>query len=123
MTKILVIDDDEKTRVFLQTVLEHEGYNVFVAKDGEDGLQSFYQSSPNLIITNIVMPNKDGIEVIMEVRLPYPKLPIIAMAEDHRSMSASLALDIAMSLGATAKLLKPFTHQELNDAIRLVLVL
>lgn len=121
MAKILVIDNDKNMLSFLQMELSHDGHKVFIANDGEEGVQSFCQFNPDLIITNIVMPYKDGVEVIMDVRLSHPKLPIIAMAEDHRAMSAGLALDIAKSLGATTTLLKPFTKQELQEVIKLVL--
>ena len=92
MAKILVIEDDDLIRSSLQTALAHEGHQVRVAKDGAEGMQSFYQFNPNLVITNIVMPNKDGIEVI--------------------------SLDVAKTLGAKGVLLKPFTNEELQDVVK-----
>lgn len=118
MAKILVIEDDDLIRSSLQTALANEGHQVRVAKDGAEGMQSFYQFNPNLVITNIVMPNKDGIEVIIDLLKFNPKLLIIAMAEDHLAISAEISLDVAKTLGAKGVLLKPFTNEELQDVVK-----
>ena len=80
MAKILVIEDDEEMRDLLNMLLIEDGHEVFVAKDGIEGIRRFYQFHPNLVITDIYMPNKDGIEVIRELIEFNPKQAIIAMS-------------------------------------------
>jgi two-component system chemotaxis response regulator CheY len=76
MAKILIIDDEEHMRVLLTRMLTRDGHEVFTAKDGIEGVQSFYQVKPDLVIADIVMPNKDGLEVIAELLELNPKQPI-----------------------------------------------
>ncbi|MEN9898939.1 MAG: hypothetical protein RLZZ66_2588 [Pseudomonadota bacterium] len=118
MTKILVIDDDEQMRNVLKKLLTHEGYQVFIAEDGIEGIKSFYQYHPDLVITDIIMPKKDGIEVIIELIQAHPNLPIIAISGGRRAVTAGFNLDSAQMLGVSARLLKPFTHQQLLNAIQ-----
>lgn len=117
MTKILVIDDDEQMRNVLKKLLTHEGYQVFLAEDGVEGIKSFYRYHPDLVITDIIMPKKDGIEVIIELIQAHPKLPIIAISGGRRAVTAGFNLDSAHMLGVRASLLKPFTHQQLLNVI------
>jgi CheY-like chemotaxis protein len=71
MAKILVIDDEDQLRVLLKKMLMHGGHQVSIAEDGVEGIKIFHEIQPDLIITDIIMPNKDGIEVIVEL---YPLL-------------------------------------------------
>ena len=117
MAKILVIDDEQQMRLLLTRMLTREWHEVFIAQDGEEGVQSFHQFKPDLIITEIVMPNKDGIEVIMELLKVNPDLPIIAISGGRRALTASFNLDSAAMLGAKGVLQKPFTHEQLLEVI------
>ena len=67
MTKILVIDDEELMRKLMKKMLMRDGHDVFIARDGVDGVEQFHQINPDLVITDMVMPNKDGYEVIKEL--------------------------------------------------------
>ncbi len=118
MAKILVIDDEEQLRDLLKKMLTRDGHQVFMAQDGEEGVRSFYQFKPDLIITDIIMPNKDGIEVIMELLNANPELPIIAISGGRRAITAGFNLDSAEMLGVKGILQKPFTHQQLQDVIQ-----
>ena len=69
MTKILVIDDEELMRKLMKKMLMRDGHDVFIARDGVDGVEQFHQINPDLVITDIIMPNKDGYEVI-KAKLP-----------------------------------------------------
>jgi DNA-binding response OmpR family regulator len=80
MSKILIIDDDEDFRSMLCDLLTREGFAVIEAKDGKDGLRKFREKSPDLIITDIIMPEQDGTGVIIELNLLKSTTPIIAIS-------------------------------------------
>ena len=119
MAKILLIDDEEQMRFLLTRMLMRDGHEVFVAQDGEEGVQSFYQVNPDLVITDIVMPEKDGLEVIAEIRTTHPKQPIIAMSGGSRTIIVDL--DSVKEIGVKSILQKPFTHQQLQEVVQLSL--
>ena len=121
MAKILVIDDEEQMRFLLTRMLTRDGHEVFLAEDGVEGEQTFYQVKPDLVITEIVMPNKDGLEVIMELLKLNSQFPIIAMSGDCSATTANFKLEIAETLGAKYVLLKPFTHEQLLEVVQLAL--
>ena len=117
MAKILVIDDEDQLRDLLQKLLTREGHEICIAHDGEEGVANFHQFNPDLVITDIIMPKKDGIEVIIELIQAHPKLPIIAISGGRRAVTAGFNLDSAHMLGVRASLLKPFTHRQLLNVI------
>lgn len=119
MAKILIIDDEEHMRVLLARMLTRDGHEVFTAEDGMEGVQSFYQVKPDLVITDIVMPNKDGLEVIAELLESNPKQLIIAMSGGRRILAASM--DSVEIIGVKGMLQKPFTHQQLQEVVQLAL--
>ena len=80
MKRILVIDDDFLTLDVLKRMLEIEGYEVVTALNGQEGIDIFHQSIIDLVITDLVMPVKDGLRTIMELRQEKPELPIIAIS-------------------------------------------
>ena len=82
MTSILLVDDDEQLRTMLSVVLRRAGYEVQVAIDGIEA-SNFYRSNPtDLIITDLMMPGKEGLEIIMELRKDYPRAKIIRCQEE-----------------------------------------
>jgi YesN/AraC family two-component response regulator len=103
-------------------MLVRDGHQVFIANDGVEGIKSFHQFKPDLIITDIIMPEKDGIEVIMEVLKENPNLPIIAISGGRRAITADFNLDSAEMLGVKGILQKPFTHEQLQEVISSVLM-
>lgn len=117
MAKVLVIDDDEQIRDWLEILLMDEGHQVFLAQDGVEGVQCFHQFLPDLVITDINMPNKDGLEVIMELLKFNTKQPIIAMSCGFRNISAHSNLDLASALGAQGILEKPFENWQLQAIV------
>src|SRR5216684_3398316 len=84
MANVLVIEDDAVTRTVVCTLLESAGHTVSEAADGDAGLAMFYANSPDLVITDILMPGKDGIETIRELRGTNPEAKIIALSGDVR---------------------------------------
>ncbi|MBD3394853.1 MAG: response regulator [Chitinivibrionales bacterium] len=111
----LVIDDEEAIREYLRYVLQSEGYEVTTASDGNEGMRKFHAGGYDTVVTDISMPEKDGIEAIIEMRRLYPAVPIVAISGlDSRER----LLRIAGMFEADAMLKKPFTRDELLAAVR-----
>ena len=121
MATILLIDDEEHMRNLLNKMLIRDGHQVFIAQDGIEGVETFYQCKPDLVITDIVMPKKDGIEVISDIRKINSDQPIIAMSGGRRAYNTSYNLDSVEMRGVKCFLQKPFTHQQLQEVVQLVL--
>jgi CheY-like chemotaxis protein len=114
--RILVIDDEPAVRQVFARVLRLAGYDVVLAENGDHGLQQFRSEDPDLVITDIVMPEKNGIEVIREIRQASPETRIIAMSGGGRVGDVDF-LDMAARLGATEIIHKPFDPATLLDAV------
>jgi CheY-like chemotaxis protein len=112
MTRILVIDDDPLVRATLSAILEGAGYDVTLAVNGQNGLDEFSRRVPDMVITDIVMPEIEGIETIRVIRASAPTLPIVAISGGGRSVPLDY-LRMAQRLGATDVLQKPFEADEL----------
>ena len=117
MVSILVIDDEEHIRMLIRKMLELSGYEVYEAPDGKVGLELYRKKPTDLIITDILMPEKEGLETIMELRRYYPKAKIIAISGGGQIGNLSF-LSAAKHLGALRTLTKPFTHKELLKTIK-----
>jgi CheY-like chemotaxis protein len=116
MARILLIEDDHLVRTMLGLTLVHFGHTVVEACNGLEGLALFPQTNPDLVITDLVMPEKDGLEVIKELRKKSPPVKIIAMSGGGRcTMTNNLAT--ARALGAAKVLAKPFSNANLLAAI------
>lgn len=120
MARILVIDDEQQPRHLLRTVLERAGYEVVEARDGNEGLERFRESPTDLIITDLLMPEKEGLETIMDVRREFPTVKIIAISGGGCSGNLNF-LEIAERLGAQRTLAKPFGLQEMLHAVHALL--
>ena len=120
MPRILVIDDEEPVRTVLRQMLEKEGYRVEEAPNGAVGMKLLGDHPTDLIITDLFMPEKEGIETMIEVRKHFPQVKIIAMSGGGRAGALDL-LPMAESFGALRTLAKPFERQELLAAVRAVL--
>ena len=118
MARILLIEDDDKFRILVRKMLERAGYNdIAEAANGKIGLKLFRQNPFDLVITDIIMPDKDGIEMITELTRDYPRIKIIAMSGGGR-IAPQGYLQMAKNLGAYRTLAKPFTHSKLIDAVQ-----
>ena len=116
MSHILVIDDDIDLRVIFQEALRAEGYKVSVAADGAQGIALQRKQPASLLITDIFMPNKEGLETIRDFREEFPSVPIIAISGGGRLKTGG-SLFTAKELGAAVILRKPF---EMSDLLRSV---
>ena len=120
MVRILVIDDDVHILRALRWMLEGEGYEVVEAVDGNEGIKLLRREPIDLVITDIIMPEKEGLETIMELRRDFPSVKIVAMSGGGH-VSPKEYLYLAKKLGAQHTLCKPFTRQETLGAIRDIL--
>jgi CheY-like chemotaxis protein len=116
MKRILLIDDDDFFRRRLAEVLRQAGYEIEAAPDGEVALKLYRRQPVDLVITDLIMPEKEGLETIMELRRLDAKLKIIAVSGGTR-IDGSEFLPAAKLLGADATLAKPFSAQQIRDAI------
>jgi len=114
MARILVIDDDADLRVMLEQTLESAGHEVILAADGKEGVEQYRTKPADLVITDIYMPNQEGLETIIKFRRHFPALAIIAMSGRE---TAPTMLSIAQKLGAVEVLQKPFVADELLAAV------
>ena len=117
MADILIIDDESMIRESLSNLFTREGYSVEVAVDGADGLKKFSENPARVVVTDIVMPEKEGIETISELRTRYPDVRIIAISGGGRRGNVQF-LDIARKLGADAALAKPFTRAQITGLVK-----
>lgn len=121
MARILVVDDEPDIRALLEIALKLDGHDVVLAGDGVEGLRCQRDAPADLAIVDIFMPEKEGIETIMEMRQEFPRLPIIAMSGGGRSGNTSF-LAQALHLGATRAIAKPFDHRVMLEVVHEVLV-
>lgn len=113
MARILVVDDDPSIRTTLRKVLEREGHSIREAPDGQAGIDEVEREAPELVIVDLIMPEKEGIETIMELRERHPELTILAISGGGLSSDPSGPLWDAKVLGADGSLAKPFTVERL----------
>ena len=106
MSKILVIDDDVVVRTAMVQFLEDLGYDVVSAEDGQRGMRLFRNEKPDLVITDIIMPEQEGIQTIAEIRRERPDAKVIAVSGGGRVGNTDF-LKIARQLGATDVIAKP----------------
>ncbi|MCC6157569.1 MAG: response regulator [Deltaproteobacteria bacterium] len=116
MAKIVVIDDEESIRTLLARILAHANHQVRTAANGKAGFRLLKDESADLVITDILMPEMDGLEVLMELRQLYPDLRFIAISGggDHRVLTHLIT---AKRLGAVRTLSKPFEIDDLLHAV------
>lgn len=119
MPRILLIEDNPAFRQLLSAALGKAGHEVLEAQNGAEGLQLLATGMPEIVITDIVMEGKDGIETLMEMRKRFPSVPAIAMSGS--SAYSGVYLTTAKHLGAVHVLAKPFKIEELLSLIGQVL--
>ncbi len=117
MARILIIDDEDQARNMLHQALERAGYEVVIARDGSEGVELFRSAPTDLIITDILMPEKEGLEIIMDLRREFPDVKIIAMSGGGQMGNLNF-LEVAKRLGAQRTLQKPFGLQEVFQAVQ-----
>ncbi len=112
MKQILVIDDESQIRRLLKKTLTRECFDVLIASNGNEGMKLLSDNSVDLVITDIIMPEKEGLETIREILKVNPDLPIIAMSGGGKN-SPEGYLQMAQAFGAHATLEKPVAIEDL----------
>jgi DNA-binding response OmpR family regulator len=118
---ILVVDDEGPICTLVQIALEQAGYQVEAVEDGFKASRKLRGQNYDLLITDLLMPDRDGLELIREARRDYPGMRIIAMSGGGK-VGREHYLKIAKGMGADATLAKPFLPRDLCDAVDHVLV-
>lgn len=121
-TTILIVDDNRDIRDFMQIALETAGYAVRTATEGAQALDMQRERSADLLITDIFMPGREGMETIAGFKAEFPRTRIIAMSAGGGAGKLD-ALSAAALIGADATLRKPFTADQLLETVRAVLIL
>lgn len=116
MPNILVIDDNASVRKAITLMLESGGHSVLGAKDGSEGMRVFESADPDLVIVDIIMPDKDGIEIIREMRRSRPATRIIAMTGGGQFPNLDF-LKMARAFGALDALAKPIDPDDLVSRV------
>ncbi|SRR5258706_4176935 len=116
--RVLVIEDDADLRSLIHTYLEEEGYEVTTAADGREGIQSQRRAPARIVVTDIFMPGKEGIETVFDLQREFPDARIIVMSGGANTPRGTDYLGLARHLGASKTLSKPFTMKQLADAVR-----
>ena len=117
MRKILIIDDEPYILLMLKKMLERAGYEVDLASNGDEGLELFQKVTVDLVITDIIMPEKEGLETIREMKRLCPDLKIIAMSGGGK-VSADNYLNTAKIFGASKIMAKPFSQKQMVSAVQ-----
>ena len=115
--RILVVDDDPGICRTLQIGLGKAGYDVFEARDGEEATRLWHDTGADLVIADIHMPKKSGLELIRELRALSPSTPVIAMTDGGRSRNFN-PLSYSQVLGAVRTIAKPFTLEEMLAMVK-----
>jgi DNA-binding response OmpR family regulator len=118
--RILVADDDPGIRRTLQIGLTKAGYDVVEARDGAEAMRRWRDNGADLVISDIYMPDKDGLEVIRELRAQSPTTPVIAMTDGGRSRNLD-PLRHSQTFGASRTIAKPFTLEAMLAIVKQVL--
>ncbi len=116
MAKILVIDDEELARFTLREILEAAGHEVVEAQNGDEGTATQRVNPCDIVITDMIMPDKEGLETIVELKGAYPELKIIAISGGGRTRNLDF-LKLAGEFGADKIIIKPFSEEELMSGV------
>lgn len=119
MKKILVIEDDKIINNIIEFLLKKEGYHIDIARDGNEGMEKIQQSTPDLIITDIMLPYKSGLEITSFTKENYPQIPIIVVSALGKE---DLTIIEAFKLGADDLVAKPFNPIELILRVKRLLM-
>lgn len=122
MAKILITDDDLHVRAMMRLTLEMKGHRCAEAGNGDEALAAYAAQAFDLVITDILMPVRDGLETIIDLKRENPHVKIIAISSGGQN-GTDAYLRVARHIGATAVILKPFSQSELRNTVEEVLLI
>ncbi len=117
MSRVLIVDDDSKMRESVRALLEESGCQVAEARDGKEALKQLERNAFDLVITDIYMPEMNGLEMVKQVREKYPRTKLIVISGGGE-IEARQALTQAFLLGADRVFTKPFSLKEVIHAVK-----
>lgn len=122
MARVLVIEDTPPVRMAIVDVLSELGYEVVEAANGRLGLETLQSTRFELVITDVLMPELDGVEVIKAIRTRYPNLKVLAISGGAPNLPAGYVLKMTEMFQADGVLYKPFLNEELASAVERLLI-
>lgn len=117
MARVLVIDDDAVSRCAMAMFLEDAGHEVREASDGLEGLDAFRKAPADVVVTDVLMPGMDGLEMIMALWRDYPDVKVIAISAGDKIIPMDMCLDHARIFGALRTFTKPVDRSGLLEAV------
>lgn len=121
MARILIIDDEIKITEILQKMFEKNGYEAVTASDGKEGLDLYRKAPADLVITDILMPNKEGVETIFELRRDFPDVKIIVISGGGKIKAEDCIKTVSSIPNVRRTFRKPFALQDLLKAVKEIL--
>jgi len=118
MARILIIDDDDQLREVLRKMLSRAGYEVLMASNGSDGIDLYRKEQPDVVITDIIMPEKDGAEAIFELQKEFPDIKIIAMSGGGQVKAEDYLKSITSLSNVKHTFEKPFVFDEMLQVVK-----
>jgi DNA-binding response OmpR family regulator len=115
-SRLLLVDDDPSIRALYSQTLSRAGFDVETARNGKEGLEVVEAFKPDLVILDLIMPEQEGIETILQLQAQHPSVPILAISG---ALGASEYLHVANLLGARRTLAKPIKSEQLLEAVRM----
>ena len=125
MSRILVVDDEEGIRTVIRRALTLEGYEVILAENGDEGEHRFRQNQPDLVIFDIVMPGKNGLEMLASLKADFPDMKAIVISggggQTAGAEDLAFLLGVAEGMGVYRTITKPFELEDILSAVRAAL--
>lgn len=121
MAKILIVDDEQQIRTMLSHILARDEHELIMAENGQQGCNLYREHHPDIVITDLVMPNKNGIDMILELKSEFPDIRVLAISGGGGITGSFDYLPIAKLVGAMHILKKPFNLEELKTAVKDIL--
>lgn len=121
MSRLILVEDDPQVRGMLSETLQQEGYEVAEASNGREAITLYRQAPADLVITDIIMPEQDGVETIHALRREFPDVKVIAISGGSANIRGDYLLGTANALGAIKTFNKPVDMNELLETVKSVL--
>ena len=118
MVRILIIDDDDTFLDMLKDMIERNGYEVVTASDGKEGMDFYRKEPADLVITDIIMPNKEGVELIFELQRDFPNAKIIAISGGGKMKAEDCIKTVSLIPNVKRTFQKPFAMDEMLQAVK-----